>query len=348
MPFSKLRNSLSNLATPFLANAINNFASKQGAKDAGKVAAQLRKKGPFDIDDAPSAKLIENPLSFNPVQYPLDLGNNGLGHYILFESGFVGYSPQTSPAFSSKKRQQRVTSKVGDKSITTAAIALYMPSSIKSSYQQTYEGDTAGIAGDLEAIKGGIDKINANAGGPPGTSMSSQQIKAALEGATGIAIRQGKKLVGELVSMAGAGDPVRFLQKRSGTALNPRNEQFYDSPDFRSFSYTFDFWPRNMKEAKAVNDIIMIFKYNSAPGLKGKAGAIFELPNYFRISYMHRGEENTNLNKISACYCQGVDVDYAPDGEPRFFEDGQPVHTRLSVNFIEDRIITKDDIVQGA
>ena len=258
MPFSKLRNSLSNLATPFLANAINNFASKQGAKDAGKVAAQLRKKGPFDIDDAPSAKLIENPLSFSPVQYPLDLGNNGLGHYILFESGFVGYSPQTSPAFSSKKRQQRVTSKVGDKSITTAAIALYMPSSIKSSYQQTYEGDTAGIAGDLEAIKGGIDKIAKDAGGPPGTSVSSQQIKAALEGATGIAIRQGKKLVGELVSMAGAGDPVRFLQKRSGTALNPRNEQFYDSPDFRSFSYTFDFWPRNMKEAKAVNDIIMI------------------------------------------------------------------------------------------
>ena len=231
MPFSKLRNSLSNLATPFLANAINNFASKQGAKDAGKVATQLRKKGPFDIDDAPSQNLIENPLSFNPVQYPLDLGNNGLGHYILFESGFVGYSPQTSPAFSAKKRQQRVTSKVGDKSITTAAIALYMPSSIKASYQQTYEGDTAGIAGDLEAIKGGIDKVNASAGGPPGTSMSSQQIKAALEGATGIAIRQGKKLVGELVSMAGAGDPVRFLQKRSGTALNPRNEQFYDSPD---------------------------------------------------------------------------------------------------------------------
>ena len=62
MPFSKLRNSLSNLATPFLANAINNFASKQGAKDAGKVAAQLRKKGPFDIDDAPSQQLIENPL----------------------------------------------------------------------------------------------------------------------------------------------------------------------------------------------------------------------------------------------------------------------------------------------
>ena len=350
MPFSKLRNSLSNLATPFLANAVSNFAQKQGAKDAGKVAAQLRKKGPFDIDEAPSSKLIENPLSFNPVQYPLDLGDNGQGHYILFESGFVGYSPQTSGLLDTGGRQkrQKVTSKLSDKSITTAAIAIYMPNNIKVGYQQNYEEDTAGIAGDLEAIKGSVDALSNAGGGPPGTSMTSAQIKAALSGATGMAIRQGKKMVGELVSMAGAGDPVRFLQKRSGNALNPRNEQFYDSPQFRSFSYTFDFWPRNMKEAKAVSDIITIFKYNSAPGLKGDAGAIFELPNYFKISYMNRGEVNPHLNLISACYCQGVDVDYAPDGEPRFFEDGQPVHTRLSVSFVEDRIITKKDIVEGA
>ena len=225
-----------------------------------------------------------------------------------------------------------------------------MPNTIKSSYQQSYEEDTAGIAGDLEGIKGSIDRLSASAGGPPGTStnMSAAQIKAALSGASGMAIRQGKKLVGELVSMAGAGDPVRFLQKRSGNALNPRNEQFYDSPQFRSFSYSFDFWPRNMDEAKAVADIITIFKYNSSPGLKGDAGAIFEIPNYFKISYMNRGEVNPHLNLISACYCQGVDVDYAPDGEPRFFEDGQPVHTRLSVSFVEDRIITKNDIIEGA
>ena len=350
MPFSKLRNSLSNLTTPFLANALNNFAQKNGAQDAGKVAAQLRKNGPFDIDDSPSSKLIENPLSFNPVQYPLDLGDNGQGHYILFESGFVGYSPQTSGLIDKGGRQkkQKVTSKLSDKSITTAAIAIYMPNSIKASYQQNYEGDTAGVAGDLEAIKGSIEKLAASAGGPPGTGMTSAQIKAALAGGTGMAIRQGKKLVGELVSMAGAGDPVRFLQKRSGNALNPRNEQFYDSPDFRSFSYTFDFWPRNQKEAKAVSDIITIFKYNSAPGFKGDGTAIFEIPNYFRISYMHRGETNPHLNLISACYCQGIDIDYAPDGEPRFFDDGQPVHTRISVNFIEDRIITKNDIIEGA
>ena len=57
---------------------------------------------------------------------------------------------------------------------------------------------------------------------------------------------------------------------------------------------------------------------------------------------------NTKLNLISACYCTGVSVDYAPDGQPSFFDDGSPVHTKLTVEFVEDRILTKSDIEAGA
>ena len=337
MAFKSLRNHIGSLITPFIADAI---AGKSDAKSAGKVAAQLRKKGPFEIDDAVNSQLVENPLSFNPVQYPLDLGNNGLGHYIVFESGFLGYSPQTSGLLgnANRKPERKVISKLPNRSITTSAIALYMPNSIKAGYKQNFDPEEAGIAGDLEALGASV----------PSGAASADQIKAFLGGTAGIAIRQGKKLVGEAVSLAGAGDPIRFLQKRSGTALNPRNEQFYDSPDFRSFSYSFDFWPRNAKEAEAVKDIITIFKYNSSPGKKGDSGALFEIPNYFRISYMYNNQVNPNLNLISACYCTGVEVDYAPDGQPSFFPDGSPVHTKLTVNFTEDRILTKDDIIQGA
>ena len=171
MAFKSLKNHISNLATPFLANVANNFVSKQGAKDAGKVAASLKQKSPFNIDQAPSAKLVQNPLSFSPVQYPLDLGNEQLGHYIIFESGFLGYSPQTSPLISAAGRQKkkRVNSKLSDKSITTAAIAIYMPPSIKVSYAQNYDTDTAGIAGDLEAMKQTLPADN-----------SAEQIKAFL------------------------------------------------------------------------------------------------------------------------------------------------------------------------
>ena len=39
-----------------------------------------------------------------------------------------------------------------------------------------------------------------------------------------------------------------------------------------------------------------------------------------------------------------VSVDYAPDEQPTFFKDGYPVHSNLTVEFIEDRILTKNDI----
>ena len=143
------------------------------------------------------------------------------------------------------------------------------------------------------------------------------------------------------------GDPVRFTLKRFGTAINPRNEAFYNTPTQRTFSYTFDFWPRNQDEAQAVENIITIFKYNSAPGLNAKGG-LFVTPNYFKISYMHNNGENQHLHKIGACFCTDVSVDYSPDGQFTTFESGQPVHTRLSVSFLEDRIVTKRDIEAGA
>jgi hypothetical protein len=89
MAFKSLKNHISSLATPFLTDMASNFMNSGSQKDAGKVSAQLLKKGPFDIPDSPSQKIRENPLSFNPVQYPLDLGSNELGHYIIFESGFL-------------------------------------------------------------------------------------------------------------------------------------------------------------------------------------------------------------------------------------------------------------------
>ena len=63
---------------------------------------------------------------------------------------------------------------------------------------------------------------------------------------------------------------------------------------------------------------------------------------------MYNGEVNHKLHKIAACYCTGVNIDYAPDEQPSFFSDGQPVHTQIVVDFVEDRILTKNDIEAGA
>ena len=354
MPFKSLKNHIGNLATGFVSNKISNFLNSGSAKDSGKVSAQLLKKGPFDIPDSPSSKLRENPLSFSPVQYPLDLGSNELGHYILFESGFVGYSPQTSAFRASQvatnpnqrssgksfTERQKITAKVPGHSITTSGIALYMPNSVKVAYTQNYDADTeTGLAGTAEAA--GIAIGNAEG--------AAAKVEAALQGIVGGVATQAKEILGEFISLAGAGDPVRFAAKRAGVAVNPRNEAFYNSPSQRTFQFDFDFWPRNQREAEAVEKIIAIFKYNSAPGFADKTlQSVFTIPNYWRISYMFNNGENPHLNKIGACYCTDVQVDYAPDGQYTTFENGMPVHTKMTVSMLEDRIITKQDIEAGA
>tara|TARA_Y100000816_G_scaffold280612_1_gene254186 strand:- start:177 stop:1238 length:1062 start_codon:yes stop_codon:yes gene_type:complete len=353
MAFKSLKNHISSLATPFLTDIASNFMNSGSQKDAGKVSAQLLKKGPFDIPDSPSQKLRENPLSFNPVQYPLDLGSSELGHYIMFESGFVGYSPQTSGFLDSSKsggppsvRNRKLTAKLPNRSITTSAIAIYMPQSVKVGYTQNYDSDTeTGLAGVAEATGVAIGDAEG----------AAAKFEAAMQGIVGGVATQAKEILGEFISLAGMGDPVRFAAKRAGVAVNPRNEAFYSSPSQRTFSFEFDFWPRNPKEAQAVEDIITIFKYNSSPGFADKTQqSVFTIPNYWRISYMYNNGVNPHLNRIGACFCTDVQVDYAPDGQFTTFDGelseggGVPVHTKMTVSMLEDRIITKQDIEQGA
>jgi hypothetical protein len=215
-----------------------------------------------------------------------------------------------------------------------------MPQSVKVGYTQNYDADTeTGLAGVAEAT--GVAVGNAEG--------AAAKFEAAMQGIVGGVATQAKEILGEFISLAGAGDPVRFAAKRAGVAVNPRNEAFYNSPSQRTFQFDFDFWPRNKKEAEAVEKIIAIFKYNSAPGFADKTQhSVFTIPNYWRISYMYNSGENPHLNKIGACYCQDVNVDYAPDGQYTTFENGMPVHTKMTVSMLEDRIVTKQDIEAGA
>ena len=337
MALKALKGHIKNLATPFFSNMANNFLNGQSSSmDAGKMASVLTKKSPFEIPDSPNEGTNKNPLSFNAVMYPIDLGSMELGHYMIFESGYFGstrsYPGGTNNRSIRTNNKGKITSKTPTHRITTSGIALYMPPNVKVSYKQSFEGDEGGMSADLEgAIK---EFMNA--------PTAAAKADAALDGVVGPIARRAKEAVGSFASSAGMGDPFRLGMKRAGAAMNPRNEQFYNTPEFRNFSFSFDFWPRNEEEARVVTEIIKIFKYNSSPGLLAK-GAMFSIPNYFNIKYMHKEGKNPHLHDFGNCYCTSVDVDYAPDGQYTTFGDGHPVHTKLDVEFVEDKIITKSD-----
>ena len=71
---------LKKLSTPFfnditgaVSGITNAFTGQQISGSQAKVAAQLLKKSPFEVDDSPQEKMKRDPLSFSQIQYTIDL-----------------------------------------------------------------------------------------------------------------------------------------------------------------------------------------------------------------------------------------------------------------------------------
>ena len=81
----KLKSLASNYAMGKVGSLMSGLTqSTSGAQ--GKVAAQLLKKSPFEINDSPVEAAKRDPLQFSFISYPRDLATAEVGHYILFYS----------------------------------------------------------------------------------------------------------------------------------------------------------------------------------------------------------------------------------------------------------------------
>ena len=132
-------------------------------------------------------------------------------------------------------------------------------------------------------------------------------------------------------------------------------ELIYSSPSLRTFRFDFQFYPRDEKEAKEVQDIIQRLRFHQAPEVAqgGTNGFFLVPPSEFDISFYYNGRINPNIPKISTCVLTSMDVDYAPGGFSSYEIPGEnatvggtgmPVAIRLSLQFKETEIMTKSSI----
>tara|TARA_R110000822_G_scaffold310106_2_gene441430 strand:- start:272 stop:1432 length:1161 start_codon:yes stop_codon:yes gene_type:complete len=377
---------LKGMSTGFVNNAINaagGFTSGFTSAISGnqsKVAAELLKKSPLEIDKSPKEKLGADPLQFSFIQYPIDLQNIDLGHYIVFYALSNNYdSPSTDLMVSAKmgaqisvgtaagdfdtgtatrltnirksqsnqsipsvKAENSVLSKFPSHTQTTAAIALYMPPGVGVTYKMSYATEATELSG---TIANALGKAKSATG-------TSGQIKEVLRGTAAGMGAIGKKLLDGFGDAFSLGKPSQLMSKAFGVAMNPHEEQFFEKPEFRSFDYTFDFWPKNEKEMDAVNKIIFLFKYHMHPTLDQAAGGVmFKVPSEFDIEYYNLGRQNTYLNKISRCVLKDMSVKYGTEEQFSTFipdtKGAAPVTTSLTLTFQENQFITKQDIYEG-
>jgi len=223
----------------------------------------------------------------------------------------------------------------------TDSVALYMPSASNNTSVQ-YQDFETGMAGFLAlGGKGILDKILNN-------DYEGAASKFMGMGGT-VLVEMLKKVGVEAVSaFTGANGVQQAFDKAFGQTLNPYLEVAFQSMGVRSFSYTFNFTPKNEEESKDVKAIIELFRFHMLPELKGAQHRYMTLPSTFDIHYMYQSnpavaKENDFMSKIATCVLTKCDVDYTPDGV-RSFDSGAPAAQTMTLEFMETEMLTKEKI----
>lgn len=259
----------------------------------------------------PVTRLANNPFQHPTYMYPADLGTIGQEPYMIFQ----------------------IRSSVAVAAPVIGTIATYMPASIKVNYKTIWDAKD--------------DKVK------QWTDLYNEVFDAVSHGHydhLGHSLQHGAaNLVGSIFPRLSE-DLEAALQRKTKIILNPHISMLFKGVEPRTFTFDFQMFAKNAKESENIRQIIHIFKYAMHPSTQEEAGAdpkrYFFYPENFVIGLF--SPEDKYLFKISVCVLENMEVDYAGSSIPSFFyENGAPVHIKMSLTFKENEIMTKARIAQG-
>lgn len=229
---------------------------------------------------------------------------------------------------------------------TTDSIALYMPNTLNFTHNQGYSDISLG--GETLSTLGAIGKTLL--GGDIDPAQRGRNLSP-------FVLQKMTQVLGSLTNSPNAATAI--FAGATGLSQNPQLELIYTSPSFRSFRFSFMFYPRSEQEAEEVQKMIARLKFHQAPELKnGTAGYFLVPPSEFDIEFYYNGQINKNIPSISTCVLESIDMDYAPNGfhtfetpgdnSPKVGGTGMPTAIRMDLSFKETEIMTKFNFQEEA
>ena len=328
-------------------NVINNILQGKPSVSFANEFAQKLNGGVNKINES-----TNGVLSGLTSTIAKGLGNVARG----LESGINNVFGQTSTSLTGDSVQTQTTINNSIKSITdkrfgalkkttltTDAIALYMPDTLNYQHRQGYSDMSPGNSFLGQVIVAGSSEYEKFTQGQDALdSIKNAAIKTGLALLTKIA----KDKVGEVGALGAFA--------ATGVVTNPMLELLYASPSFRSFQFDFFFYPRDEREALEVQKIIERLKFHQAPEISGSFGKGFLIPpSEFDIRFYYNGAQNPNIPQISTCVLEDININYAPNGFsayevpneniPSLGRTGMPVSIQLTLQFKEVTYLTKED-----
>ena len=287
-----------------------------------------------------SAEDSANGTGLRSLRDRLKIVNNKVtGNNLSSDKQDLRTSERNSAALQGFSSVRKTTSRIKD------SIALYLPADVKDTTGANYEDTPTGILGVATTdLVRGINAFNEDdfeATGKIGGKLLKNTFEQIL-----------KNLGGGLVeSLTGAEGAIPLANKIFGRADNPFVEVFFNSMNIRTFTYNFNFAPRNESETLEVQQIIQLFRFHMAPDLQEVNARYLTLPSEFDIHYMYKasngvGYENDYYGRIGTCVLENVTTNHTPNGV-KSFADGAPTQITMALTFRETEALTKEKINQG-
>ena len=230
--------------------------------------------------------------------------------------------------------------------------------------------DGVGYQASPLGIAGAAAESAANAAGGAGAEGGISALGAFATGLLDDA-KAAVKVIGEQdIDIGPAGvDAVRFAATRaaarSSTAqpivsnitkmtVNPNIRTLFNGVNVREFTFQFKMIATSPQEGRVIQDIIKLFRTELYPeafnvpigksNVEAKLG--FNFPNAFKIRFNFKGVENQNLPKLKECYLRTMSHTINPTGGG-FKVDGKPNEIDMTLSFVENQTLDKDDIKAG-
>ena len=227
-------------------------------------------------------------------------------------------------------------------------IWLPIPQQVSDSLSVGYAEDTlnplqaAGLSITKDAMDVGLDSEKAKQLLSNMTDLASAALDTGTNGRTLDLMKTA--LSATAINQFGANvNPTSLVTRASGQILQSNLELLFSNVTLRSFPFTFDFAPRDDREAQEVKAIIRTMKRAMVP--KRGDGVFINSPDLFQFEYVSGGKnaEHPFLNRFKVGVLTDLSVNYTASGTYATYYDGTPVHIRLACTLKEINPVYAED-----
>ena len=147
-------------------------------------------------------------------------------------------------------------------------------------------------------------------------------------------------------ALGGSVEPGDILSRQSGAVLNPNMELLFGGVQLRTFSFDFDFAPRDREESEVIKKIIRSFKIsmNAKQQAEGEGNGLFiKAPDVFQLTYKTGSDDHLFLHRFKPMAMLNMAVNYTGAGTYATYDNTSPVHMKLNLTFQELNPIYSED-----